>query len=298
VKKSALRFTTILILSASFSVISGVLLLRENLQRVLTLWGESLQMTVYLAENVTAESTAEIATHLKNNDQLDKIEFVSSESALKQFGEQMASYAPDLLNDTELQKAIPSSFQFSLNSKIEAQNQLGVMQEIAARLKLQPGVEDVSYGQEWVKSYAQIAGAINWSGYIFAFVIIGCAVFVISNCIQSSIHQRREEIEVLELVGATPSYIRRPFLIEGLALCGLSCLAGLAIAFGFFLVAQETLQNQISFLQLSQHIQFLKPQTLAVLILGSLGLGWIATGFCLRSINDGWAASRRKQTEN
>ncbi len=297
-KKSALRFTTILILSASFSVISGVLLLRENLQRVLTLWGESLQMTVYMAESATPETTDEIATTLKSNDQLDKVEFVSSESALKQFREQMASYAPDLLNDSELQKAIPSSFQFSLSSKVTPENQLGAMQEIATRLKLQPGVEDVSYGQDWVKNYAQIASAINWSGFVFAFVIIGCAIFVISNCIRSSIHQRREEIEVLELIGATASYIRRPFLIEGLALCAFSCVSGLATAFGFFLATQNSLQSQISFLQLSQHIQFLKPSTIGILVVGSIALGWIATTFCLRSINDGWAASRRDRVEN
>jgi cell division transport system permease protein len=293
VKKTALRFSTILILTASFSVISGVLLLRENLQRVLTLWGESLQMTVYLSENVSPETTNEIATSLKNDDRLDKVEFISNETALTKFREQMASYAPDLLNDTELLKAIPSSFQFSLNSKISSQNQLSVMREIAGSLKLKPGVDDVSYGQDWVKSYAQIAAAINWSGFIFAFVIIGCAIFVISNCIRSSIHQRREEIEVLELIGATPRYIRRPFLIEGLALCAASSLGGLAIAFGLFSVARHSLQSQISFLQLSQHVQFLSFRTVIEIIICSLILGWGATNLCLRSLNDGWAASRR-----
>ena len=292
-KKSALRFSTILILTASFSVISGVMLVRENLQRVLTLWGESLQMTVYLSENATPESTNEIATTLKNNDRLDKVQYVSNDEALKQFREQMASYAPDLLNDSELLKAIPSSFQFSLNSKIKPENQLNEMQNIANQLKLQPGVDEVSYGQDWVKSYSQIAMAINWSGYVFAFVIIGCAVFVISNCIRSSIHQRREEIEVLELIGATPSYIRRPFLMEGLALCGISSIAGILTAFGLFSVAQNSLQSQISFLQLSQHVQFLRFETVAAILLCSLMLGWGATTLCLRSLNDGWAASRR-----
>ena len=292
-KKAALRFSTILILSASFSVISGVLLMRENLQRVLTLWGESLQMTVYLSENASPEATAEIATSLKNNDRLDKVEFVSNEKALRQFREQMASYAPDLVNDNELLNSIPSSFQFSLNSKIPVQNQLSEMQDIATRLKLQPGVDDVSYGQDWVKSYSQIAMAINWSGFVFAFVIIGCAVFVISNCIRSSIHQRREEIEVLELIGATPSYIRRPCLKEGLTLCALSCASGLAVAFGLFSVMQNSLQSQISFLQLSQHVQFLRPETIGALFLCSLVLGWGATHLCLKGLNDGWAASRR-----
>lgn len=292
-KKSALRFSTVLILTASFSVISGVLLVRENLQRVLTLWGESLQMTVYLSESATQEATNDIGTSLKNNDRVDKVEFVSNDTALQKFREQMASYAPDLLNDSELLKAIPSSFQFSLSSRIQAQDQLNEMQNLANQLKLQPGVDEVSYGQDWVKSYSQIAMAINWSGYIFAFVIIGAAIFVISNCIRSSIHQRREEIEVLELIGATPNYIRRPFLIEGLVLCSVSSICGLALAFGLFMVAQHSLQSQISFLQLSQHVQFLKVETVVEILVCSLALGWGATNLCLRSLNDGWAASRR-----
>ncbi|MEZ0392669.1 MAG: cell division protein FtsX, partial [Pseudobdellovibrionaceae bacterium] len=198
-KKFALKFSTALVLTASFAVISGVFMVGENLQRILTLWGESLQMTVYLSETVSPDAIQQIETNLKSNDKLDKIEFVSNEKALTQFQEQMASYAPDLLADPELLKAIPASFQFSLAKKIAPDQQLLAMQEVAETLKQQAGVDEVSYGQEWVKNYSQVASAINWSGMVFAIVIIGATLFVISNCIRSSVHQRREEIEVLEL---------------------------------------------------------------------------------------------------
>ena len=294
-KKRALQFSTAVILTASFSVISGVLLVGQNLQRVLTLWGESLQMSVYLSENITPETSEQIATTLKNNDKIDKVQFVPKEKALSQFREQMASYAPDLLNDGDLLRLIPSSFQFSISSQVSPSEQLPKMQEIAASLKTQPGVEDVSFGQDWVKSYSQISAAITWAGWIFTIVIIGCAVFVISNCIRSSVHQRRDEIEVLELIGATSSYIRKPFLIEGLALCILSCGVGLSLTYGLFEVAQESMKAQLSFLQLAHQVQFLKYQTVFILVVGALSLGWAATWACLRSLNDGWAASRKSK---
>lgn len=294
-KRKALRFSTIVILTASFSVVSGVLLVGQNLQRVLTLWGESLQMTVYLSENVSPEVTNQIETSLKENDRLEKVQFVSNEKALSQFREQMASYAPDLLGDNELLKAIPASFQFSLSSKVAPEDQLKTMQEVADSLKAQTGVDEVSYGQDWVKSYSQIAAAINWSGLIFGLVIIASAIFVISNCVRSAVHQRRDEIEVLELIGATARYIRRPFLLEGLALCGVSCVLGVLISFGLFNATLTSMKSQISFLQLSQHIQFLKWNTILLLILGSLLVGWLATVVCLRSLNDGWAASQRQK---
>jgi cell division transport system permease protein len=294
-KRMALRFSTVLILSASFSVISGVLLLGQNLQKVLTLWGESLQMSVYLTDNINPESTQQIATTLKENDQLDKVQYVSNEQALTQFREQMASYAPDLLNDPELLNSIPASFQFSLSSKIDAENQLSVMQEIAASLKTLPGVDEVSFGQEWVKSYSQIAGAINLSGWVFSLVIIGCAIFVISNCIRSAVHQRREEIEVLELIGATSNFIRKPFFLEGLVLCGISVFLGLLLTFGIYSASSNALKSQLAFLQLSQHLNFLNLKTVLTMLLGALLIGWVATITCLRSLNDGWAASQRQK---
>jgi cell division transport system permease protein len=295
-KKRALQFSTALILTASFSVISGVLLIGQNLQRVLTLWGESLQMSVYLTENISPEISEQIATNLKNNDKIDKVQYVPKEKALSQFREQMASYAPDLLNDGDLLRLIPSSFQFSISSKVSPAEQLPQMQEIAASLKVQPGVEDVSYGQDWVKSYSQVSAAITWAGWIFTVVIIGCAIFVISNCIRSSVHQRRDEIEVLELIGATSSYIRKPFLVEGLGLCALSCFLGLSLTFGLYEVAQESMKAQLSFLQLSHQVQFLRMQTVFLMVFGALSLGWGATWVCLRSLNDGWAASRKNKS--
>lgn len=294
-KRIALRFSTVLILTASFSVISGVLLLGQNLQKILTLWGESLQMSVYLTDNITSESTEQIATTLKENDQLDKVQYVSNEQALKQFREQMASYAPDLLNDPELLNSIPASFQFSLSSNVDPEKQLMTMQELAASLKTLPGVDQVSFGQDWVKSYSQIASAITWSGWIFSLVIIGCAIFVISNCIRSAVHQRREEIEVLELIGATSSFIRKPFLQEGLILCGVSAALGILFAFGLYAAAANGMKSQIALLQLSQHLSFLSWKTIASLVLGALLIGWLATIVCLRSLNDGWAASQRQK---
>jgi cell division transport system permease protein len=294
-KRMALRLSTFMILTASFSVISGVLLVGENLQRVLTLWGESMQMTVYLSENISSEATQQIETTLKENENLDKVQFVSNEKALSQFREQMASYAPDLLSDNEVLKSIPASFQFSLSSRVSPEDQLPTMQEVATRLKTQPGIDEVSYGQDWVKNYAQIVGAVRWTGAIFAFVIISSAIFVISNCIRSAVHQRREEIEVLELIGATSRYIRKPFLLEGLLLCSGSAFMGILIALGLYSASMTAMKSQISFLQLSQQIQFLRPQSILALILGSLAVGWMATVVCLRSLNDGWAASQRNR---
>ncbi len=297
-KKRGLQFSTFLILAASFSVVTGMLLVGENLQRVLTLWGESLQMSVYLAENITPETTEQLKETLLQDEEIDKVQFVTREQALDQFREQMASYAPDLVGDGDLLKMIPSSFQFSLNKKIAPEDQLSTMQSIATRLQVQPGVEEVSYGQDWVKSYSQITAAVKWAGLFFISVILAAAIFVISNCLRSSIYQRKEEIEVLELIGATTTYVRKPFILEGIALCLLGAFVGLGISYGFFVIAQDALKGQLSLFQIAQHIQFLNIKTIAMVIAAAVILGFLSALQSLSTLNDGWSASQKVRNEN
>ena len=169
---------------------------------------------------------------------------------------------------------------------------------MAEQLKQKTGVEEVSYGQDWVKSYSQMTRALKTAGIIFALVILGSALFVISNCIRSSIYQRKEEIEVLELIGATARYIRRPFLVEGVTLCGASVLAGMGICYGLFLAFQGSLKSELALLQIANHIQFISWANMVVFLVGSLVVGYGAALICLKSINDGWAASQKVRNEN
>ncbi len=292
--KNALRFSTLLVLSASFAVICGTALVGQNLQRILTLWGESLQMTVYLSEDSSPQNAAELADALNKNDKIEQVKFISKEEALGQFREQIASYAPDLLNDNDLLKVIPSSYQFSISKSVSANDQLDVMSNLANELKTQAGVDQVSYGQDWVQNYSQITRALKTAGIVFALVIVCSALFVISNCVRNSIYQRKDEIEVLELIGATATYIRRPFFIEGAAICSVAASIGLAISYGLFTVGQESLKSELSLLQVANHIQFLSWSSIIAVIMTSALMGVIASAICLRSLNDGWAAAKKK----
>jgi len=270
----------------------------QNLQRILTLWGESFQMSVYLADNVSTSTIQQIKNTLQQKDEIGDVQFVSQEQALGQFREQLASYAPDLLTDPDLVKMIPSSFQVSLNSKVPAEDQLNVMQKVAGDLTNQSGVDEVSYGQDWVKNYGQVIRAAQGLGWIFSLIIMGSAIFVISNCIRSSIYQRKEAIEVLELIGATKTYIRRPFLVEGIGLCLGGAAAGIFVTYGIYLLALETLRSQLAFLQISHHVHFITGFGILGLLSLSAALGWLAATVCLKTVNDGWAASRRVNHES
>jgi cell division transport system permease protein len=293
----SLQFATMIVLVASFTVITGVLSISTNLNRILTLWGESMQMSVYLDENAEGDSIAEIKNFLESSGKTDTIKFVNQEQALNDFREQMSSYAPDLLSDKDLLKFIPASFQFALNKSISSLDQLSVMQSLSDKLKEFSAVEDVSYGQEWVKSYAALTKTLNGVGGLFILIIFASAAFVMANSIQSSIEQRRNEVEVLELIGATKSHIRWPFIWEALFLSAASSLTALGLAYGLFYGIREFLQNQLSFLQVAKHLNFIDPSIAVGLILLAMALGATSSWLCVKKINSGWSAARRMQEE-
>lgn len=288
---ASLQLATLVVLVAGFTVISGVLTVSTNLHRILTLWGESMQMSVYLSETATIENTSAIEKFLGDTGKVEKVKLVTKDEALNQFRDQMASYAPDILKDKDLLRFIPASFQFGISKEISVQNQLGTMQEIASSVSALPGVEEVSFGQEWVKSYGALVGTLTWMGAAFVLVILLSAAFVMSNSIHSSIQQRREEIEVLELIGATRMHIRFPYIIEGALLGGVSAILALGFSYGLFAATKDYMSNQIAFLQLASHIQFINSGFIMMVVGFAVAIGALASYLCVKSINDGWAAS-------
>lgn len=294
-----LKIVTLVVLTASICVINGILSVGYNLKKILTLWGESQQLSVYLSENVKDDESSAIENYLKENTNVDQYKFVNKQDAVLQFRDQIASYAPDLLNDADLMKFIPSSFQVGINKKIAAVDQLSTMQDLATALKVQPGVEEVSYGQEWVKTYSTFVSGLEWTGSLFILVVLISGGFVMANSIQSSVEARRFEIEVLELIGATTKFIRRPFILEGALISGLSSILALSISYGFFQALKNSFRDQISILQLSGHLHFLSPGLAIFVFMLSVGFGGLVAWLCVKRINTGWAAGHRRQsTEN
>ncbi len=290
-----LQMATVVVLTASFSVVIGTIILGQNMKNILTLWGESMQVSVYLNEKATKENVMEVWNYLENQPDIDFFKFVPKESALSLFKEQMASYAPGLLADDDLIQFVPSSFQFGLKKDLAPQFRTSLIQKIATQLGTMNAVDDVSYGQNWIKNYSLLINAMNFAGVFIIFVIAVSALFVMSNSIQNSISQRSNEIEVLELVGASTNYIRGPFVWEGAFLGGLSSLLALGITFGLYNLARHYIHEQLAFLQLLDYIEFIYTDTTIVIIaLGSLA-GAISAWSCVRRINSGWASANAYQ---
>lgn len=280
------------VVTACFVVMGAALLISQNFRNILTLWGEDVQMTVYLAQDLSDSGRENIQARLKENDEVGAVKFISQEKALGDFRLQMASYAPDISQDEELLRLIPASFQVQLSSSVATADQMPVLQKLAEQVKGLQGVEEVSYGQDWVEKYAALVSAIEITLRALCLVILLASLFVMSNAIRASIQSRKDEIVVLEMIGATPSMIRKPFLIEGAFLGVLSSLMAMVLCFVVYVGIKNLLTTKLSFLQLGQHIEFLGPIVLVAFVCVGTALGAFGSYLCVRSINDGFAGSQ------
>lgn len=289
--KIVLNLFVLWALFASFSVLNIGVLAVLNFETLSQSWGSQVEMNVYLKPETA--SRTDLEGFISQSALVKAIHFISQESAIKGLQEQMASHAPDLLKDPELLQIIPASLQVefkkSENRKV-LNEQLG---SLAKEIRARPEVEDVQYGVGWLEQFSAIVKVIRQIGIsIFAMIFLGC-MFMVLFVIRNSISSRREEIEIMELVGASQSYIRWPFVFEGVFFCviagGLSLMAT-SVLFEKF---QQVLEQENLFFYIAHQIRPLSTISLFALMSSFILIGASAAAICVLRLNSGFSAAEK-----
>jgi cell division transport system permease protein len=284
---------------ASISVMAVVLMLMNFLflgqaafKGLISHWGRGLEMVVYLKESLTDEQQEQLRRQIDASGDFQRIELVSKAQATQKFLTSLGPESLELLKDPKWHSPIPSSFELVLSEKVPVANRLQRMQEWNASFLQLPFVEDVFYGQGWVENFSAFVLKTGWVAigvWIFS-VLVG--FLVVGNCIRLSFLHRRQEIEILELIGASSRFIRTPFLIEGLVIGLLAALASL----GFSYLAHSWLlrwaAEEWGFLVTFGTVTPLSWTSAAMTLLTGLAFGLLGAWTCVRGLNTGWAASK------
>jgi cell division transport system permease protein len=169
---------------------------------------------------------------------------------------------------------LPPSFEIQLKKDFRNSTKI---KEVVTHLRNIPQFEEIQYGQEWVETFSALVHVLRLTQWILGGLLLIAIIFITSNTLQLTISSRREEIEVMHWVGASPSFIRVPFYVEGLiqGLLG----GGLAILFllllhqGFFLYIPPSMQAWLAKIP----ALFLPPETIAWILLGGMVLGFFGS---------------------
>ena len=187
-------------------------------------------MTIYLRDTAQDGDVAQLRLSLENLREIAKVEHITSARARELFAEQtnMGSDVGALPAD-----AFPASLELDLADGVVAAR----VDKIAERVQRFAAVEEVETYRSFFGQLRSLLDAGRSGALLLAMLVVVCVLAVIGNTIRLAVANRRREIEVLKLCGATDSFVRGPFLIEGvIQAVAASSLAMIVLCAAYFAV--------------------------------------------------------------
>ena len=260
-----LNLLSIGIIAFAFLILGLFLLVAKNLDQVAEKWGEQIQVVVFLKENLGEKERRALERKIRENKQVKNISYVGSEQAYARLRKMLQDRAGIL--DGLSKNPLPASFEIQLDKKYR--NLLSI-QALAEEIKKLSGVEDVFYGQKWLKNFLSLVRIFRVLILAIGGLIFLASGFIIYNTVKLTVYSRREEIGIMKLVGATDAFLRIPFLLEGITQAVSASLISIFILWISWLIFRNFLQ--VPFQLFSQAgIGFLNPSQMLLLI-GSAAL--------------------------
>ena len=202
---------TILIMGSALIVLALFVLVALNLGIMLERARANVDVRAFLVEGLTSERTAALQPPFVAIPGVRAAHFISKDRALSELRAELGDDA-DVLEVLE-ENPLPASYHLELSAGHRSPE---AVDAIAAELRQWPEVEDVVFSRAWVAALATWARLFRWGSLIVSLVVLVAAIFVISNTVRLTMASARRVIEVQMLVGATDTFIRTPYLIEGM----------------------------------------------------------------------------------
>ena len=263
-------FLSIVTITTSIFILGLFLMLFSNLNGFLSKLDDRVQLIVYLNENITSSEREVLENIISKSPFVKSTKMVSKKMAWEEFQSNMSKNLKPLL-DIKF-NPLPASYKVQF---YEADNRLVHIKELSEKLKLKKGIESVEYGQEWIMKLEKFL----FFSRLFLFAMGGLLCFglilIISNTIRLSIYSRREEIELMLLIGATPNFVKVPYLLEGMLQGLTGSVLSLFLIRGLNFYLNEEFQSTIE--SMSMEFQFITEPYLFGLVGLSLLVGLFAS---------------------
>ncbi len=273
---------TVAVIGIALALPTGLHVILQNLQGVSAGWENSAQVSLFLRRDIGGEAVDALVARLREMPEVASVSRITPEAALAEF-RQVSGF--DAALETLGENPLPMVL---VVQPKRAFSEPALLEHLLDRLRVLPGVELAQLDMEWVRRLFALMD-IGKRGVLVLGVLLSLAVLlIVGNTIRLAIENRREEIEVQKLIGATDAFIRRPFLYSGLW----HGLGGAVMAWLLVNISLMFLSAPV------RHLSLLYDSKLALqgtgvavtllLFIAGMGLGllgaWLAVGRHLRDI--------------
>ena len=270
-----LNAVTIITIALSILIVSAFALFFINTHDLMNAWKRGLRIMAYLKPNTLQTEIPELKNKIQTMFGVSDIRFISKKQALDQLKTQMKRQSSLLENLRE--NPLPDAFEIRMVASSQSWEKV---EALSSKIQSLPQVDEVEYGQRWLERFTNIFDLFRLAGYALGGLFFMAAVFFVANTIRLVLYSRREEVEIMRLVGAADSFIKTPFYIEGIIQGALGGIIGLAALFVTFLLISSNVEQDFAtgFFQ----IRFLPPSIFIAIIISSMLVGWLGCYLSLK----------------
>ncbi len=263
------QFSALIILTMSYSALLFIALALTNVQNLFEMWGQVNQMTVYFNSNIEIEDKQVIMKTLVDHPMVSKIREVSSQESAQKFEERFAKVTSQKIDADQVAQFFPRYLEVNLDQTLAYKAGGAALDQFVAQLKQGfDSIKNVSYGKSWLQRYVGVLAAVQWAGWFLIVSFLIASVVVSSSVIKTILFSRRDEIEILEFVGADDSTIYLPQIINTFVLATLAFTSSVllnSLLFSHFKGASDSVLS----VSAQEQLRFISPGIL-------LGLTFVA----------------------
>lgn len=237
-----INILTMLTIAVGLLILGTFVLITLNMDNSLKRWSKGFGLVVYLKDDLSSNKADLLKEYFQKDSDVVDIKYISKDAALKELKQTLGKTTTILEGFKE--NPLPSSFELKLRR--EVLDPVRIKQK-AFQIEQLDGVEDVQYGEKWLASLNTMTMGMKIIVLVLGSIIFAAIAFSTYSTIKILFYRRIDEIETLKLLGATRSFIRFPFLLEGIFI---GALGGVVGFFGLSAIYYFTTAKIIEFMPL------------------------------------------------
>ncbi len=256
-------------IAVAWLIVCGVHLGAQNLVHLTSGWSRQTQAIVYLDDDLAPARARLIADTIQKLPGVVAVHPVERATAFARLRASLGDRA-DLLAGVE-ESILPSSMEVSIQGGVAERQRLAPQFE---RLRHVAGVEDVAMVGDWADRMNALERMVQIGAWLLGLLVAAACLYLMISTIRLRLLARKEEIQILKLVGATDGFVRGPFLVEG-ALAGLAgAMLGLGVLYLLYRLTAPWIERALGALLSATPLVFLSATdvTIAWVAGGVLGL--------------------------
>jgi cell division transport system permease protein len=265
-------------ITVSLIVLGLFLLAGSNASRILEKWSAAAELSVYLSESATAENRRAIERELTASGLVSGHAYVTQADALRRFSAQF----PDLAASARSlpTNPLPASYDVRIRPERAHDTQVNALAE---KIRGLPGVGDVRYDRRWLDRLVRVVGVARTAGFVLAGLLVVASCITVMSVVRLTLFARRQEIEIMQLVGAPLSYIRGPFVMEGTLLGVAGAIVATVLLWAAFVAWKGPLVAQATGVVDAGALAFLPARAVAGMVLGGAAIGCLGGALAARA---------------